>query len=455
MTLESINPATGEPIRRYPEMEAQDAAQIVHAAHEAYCAWRTRSFAERGALFKDLAQVLEEGSRAYASLITEEMGKPIKYAVAEVEKCAAGCNYFAEHAAAFLRPELIKTDASKSYVTYQPLGVMLGLMPWNFPFWQIFRFAVPALMAGNTVVVKIANNVSGCGLAIERLFKDAGFPENVFRLLLIDIPAVESVIRNPKIQSVSLTGSTRAGRSVASIAGSIPKRTILELGGSDPFIVLEDADLDVAVEAGTFGRLFANGQSCIASKRLIPVGSIRQEFERRLVERFSKVAMGDPTSESTSVGPLARPDLRETLHRQVTQSIEKGARLLLGGKIPEGDGAYYPPTILAEVGPGMAAYHEEVFGPVAAIIPAMNEAEAIRIANDTGYGLGATVCSRDVARAEAIAATQLEAGSCFVNTFVHSDPRLPFGGIKGSGYGRELGSQGIRDLCNAKTVYIA
>jgi succinate-semialdehyde dehydrogenase / glutarate-semialdehyde dehydrogenase len=454
MPLVSINPATESLIARYDEHTPEETDEIVERVHGAFEGWRRTPFAERSRRFERLADLLDERREEYARLIVTEMGKPIRWARAEIEKCALVCRHFAKHAEGYLAPETVPTEASKSYVAYQPLGAMLALMPWNFPFWQVFRFAAPALMAGNTALLKHANNVTGAALAVEALFRDAGFPENAFRTLRVDIPAIEAVIRNPRIQSVSLTGSTRAGQSVGATAGSIPKRCVLELGGSDPFVVLEDADLDVAIEAGVFGRLFANGQSCIASKRFIVCEPLYASFVESLRAAMEKVTMGDPMDEDIYLGPLARPDLRETLHAQTTRSVEMGARLVLGGTIPAGTGAYYPPTILADVCPGMPAYTEELFGPVAAVIRAVNEAEAIRIANDTSFGLGSTVCSRDLARAERIAREEIQAGGCFVNTFTRSDPRLPFGGIKGSGFGRELGAHGIRELCNVKTVFI-
>jgi len=454
MPLISINPATDEVLNQYSEQSPAEAAAAVDAAHAAYAGWRAKSFAERGRCFVRLAEVLRSRAGEYADLITTEMGKPIQAAKGEIEKCAGACEYFAAYAEGYLRPEMVQTDARKSYVAYRPLGTMLALMPWNFPFWQALRFGVPALMAGNTAVLKHANNVSGAALALEQAFVEAEFPADVFRVVLVDIPQVEALIRHPRIVSVSLTGSTRAGRLVAAAAGAALKRCILELGGSDPFIVLADADLETAVRAGSAGRLQANGQSCIAAKRFIVVRERAAEFEALLKSRFEAVRMGDPGREDTELGPLARRDLRDTLHAQVERSVAAGARLVCGGRVPPGRGAFYPATILADVAPGMAACDEEVFGPAAAIIPVATEVEAIRAANATSYGLGAVVCSEDRDRAERIARDELEAGSCFVNAFTRSDPRLPFGGTKDSGYGRELGAHGIRELCNVKTVYI-
>jgi succinate-semialdehyde dehydrogenase/glutarate-semialdehyde dehydrogenase len=364
------------------------------------------------------------------------------------------CEYYADEAAGFLAPQQVATDASRSYVTFQPLGAVLCIMPWNFPLWQVLRFSAPALMAGNVALLKHAPSTTGCSLCLEELYREAGFPENVFRSIVLENDRVAEVITDSRIAAVTFTGSTRAGRIVASQAGAALKKTVLELGGSDPYLVLEDADVELAVAAIATSRLINCGQSCIAAKRLIVVEAVREEFERRLVERMSTVKMGNPTDETTDIGPLARLDLRDNLHRQVSESVAAGARLLLGGEVPEGPGAFYPPTVLADVRAGMPAFEEELFGPAAAILPVADEAEGIAVANSTTYGLGAAVFTGDVERGERIAALQLEAGSCFVNDFVRSDPRLPFGGIKQSGWGRELSGFGIREFVNIKTVYV-
>ena len=390
----------------------------------------------------------------FARLMALEMGKPVRDGRLEIEKCAWVCDYYAEQAAAILSPEIIATDAAKSYVTFQPLGVVLAVMPWNYPFWQVFRFAVPALMAGNAGVLKHSANVPGCALAIEDVFRQAGFPENIFQTLMISGERVEKVIENPLVKAVTLTGSKPAGQAVAAAAGRLLKKSVLELGGSDPYIVLEDADLEAAAAACAASRLLNSGQSCIAAKRFVVVEAVRKTFETLLVDQMRAKKMGDPMEESVEIGPQARFDLRDDLHRQVRQSVEKGARCLLGGKLPDGPGAFYPPTVLTDVHKGMPAYDEETFGPVAAVIGVKDEKEAIRVANDTVFGLGAAVFTRDIARGERIAATALEAGSCFVNAFVKSDPRLPFGGIKESGYGRELSHYGIKEFVNIKTVYV-
>lgn len=454
MALTSLNPATGVIIRKYDEMPEQEIGEIIATVAETFSSWRTHSFAERAKPMRAAATLLKERSTTYGRLMAEEMGKPLKQGVAEAEKCAWVCEYYADNAEQFLAREYIETDASRSFVTFQPLGTVLAVMPWNFPFWQVFRFLAPALMAGNTGVLKHSSNVSGCALAIESVIRDAGFPDNVFRTLLTGSKQVAAIVTNPHIKAVTLTGSTPAGQAVAAAAGAVLKKTVLELGGSDPYLVLDDADLDTAADICVSARLINSGQSCIAAKRFIVVDAVREKFTEMFIEIMRGKTMGNPLDGEYDIGPQARRDLRDDLHRQVQQSVEKGASLLLGGKIPDGDGAFYPPTVLANVRKGMAAYDEETFGPVAAILPARDEEEAIHIANDTNFGLGAAVFTRDADRGERIAAEQLEAGSCFVNALVKSDPRLPFGGIRESGYGRELSVFGIREFVNIKTVYV-
>jgi succinate-semialdehyde dehydrogenase/glutarate-semialdehyde dehydrogenase len=455
MSLTSINPATGEAIQTYPEHTQDECNQILDNAVTAFGKWRALSFAERGDCFRRLAALLRENAENLAQTSTAEMGKPIRDARGEVEKCAWVCEYYADVSEAALQDKRIETDASKSYVTYEPLGVILGIMPWNFPIWQVLRYSAPTMMAGNTTVLSHANNVTGVALAIEKLFGEAAFPQDAFRALIIDVPQIEGIIQDDRIAGVTLTGSPHAGRAVAGAAASVLKKCVLELGGSDPFVILEDADLDAAIEMGVTSRLMVSGQVCIAAKRFIVPESIRSDVEERLVARMKKARMGDPTEEETTFGPLARTDLRDTVASQVEASIKSGARLLEGGVIPEGPGSYYPATVLTDVRPGMPAYDEEVFGPVAAVIGVADEAEAIRVANDTPYGLGAVVFSADTERAEGIARNSIRAGCCFVNSFVKSDPRLPFGGIKQSGYGRELGTSGLKEFVNVKTIYIA
>jgi succinate-semialdehyde dehydrogenase/glutarate-semialdehyde dehydrogenase len=454
MPMEVINPATGEVVKTYDTLTKEELGQAIRASHEAFLSWRNVSFAERAQLMRKAASILREVADKYAKLMTVEMGKPIRDGRAEANKCAWVCDYYAENARVFLEPETVPTDAARSFVSYQPLGVVLAVMPWNFPFWQVFRFAAPALMAGNAGLLKHASNVPGCALAIEEIFLKAGFPNNIFRTLLIESSLVNEVIENPLVTAVTLTGSTPAGKAVASKAGEMLKKTVLELGGSDPYVVLGDADLEAAVNSCVTSRLINSGQSCIAAKRFIVVESIQKEFERLFIEKMQAVKMGDPMDETVTVGPQARYDLRDDLHRQVKESIGKGAKCLLGGEIPPGKGAFYPPTILTNVKKGMPAYDEEIFGPVAAIIPVKNEKEAIAAANDTVFGLGSAIFTRDREKGTKLAEKELQAGSCFVNTFVRSDPRLPFGGIKESGYGRELSHYGIREFVNIKTIFV-
>jgi succinate-semialdehyde dehydrogenase/glutarate-semialdehyde dehydrogenase len=455
MTMRAINPATGEIFAAYDEMTPTAVGEIISAVHEEFLGWRRTSFAERAAPMRRAGEILRVNAVEYARLMAREMGKPVREGIAEAQKCATVCDFYAENAARFLDREPIATDARKSFVTFNPLGVVLAVMPWNFPFWQVFRFAAPGLMAGNAAVLKHASNVPGCALAIEDVFRRAGFPENLFRALMIGSGQVEAVIENSLVRAVTLTGSGPAGRAVARKAGEMLKKTVLELGGSDPYLILEDADLELATAVCARGRLINSGQSCIAAKRFLAVEKIRRPFEDLFVRKMSAVKMGDPLLEDTQVGPQARHELRDDLHRQVEASVAKGARLLLGGAIPEGPGAYYPPTVLTGVRKGMPAYDEELFGPVAAIIPVADEEEAIATANDSVFGLGGAVLTRDLARGERIAADLIESGCVFVNEAVRSDPRLPFGGIKESGYGRELSSYGIKEFVNIKTVYVA
>ena len=455
MTITTVNPATEEVLAEYPEMSASQIEDVLRDTDAAFDAWRRVGLSDRAELLRALAAKLREREAQYADLMSREMGKPLAEGAGEVQKCALVCDYYAENAAEFLADTVIESDASRSFVTYQPLRVVLASMPWNFPFWQVMRFAAPTLTAGNTGILKHAPNVTGCALALEELFSSAGYPDHVFRTLVVDVPAVEALIRDDRIKAVTLTGSTRAGEAVASTAGATIKKTVLELGGSDPAVILADADVAAAAAACTTSRLLNAGQSCIAAKRLIVVDDVLDEFEARLVERMSQAVVGDPTDPDTTVGPLARADLRDNLHRQVTESIANGARLLMGGELSDPPGYFYPATLLADVGPGMPAYEEELFGPVASIISVADQAEALRVANDTIYGLSASVYTRDVERGQQIAAEWLDAGACFVNSYPRSDPRLPFGGIKRSGYGRELSPFGIREFVNMKTVWVA
>jgi succinate-semialdehyde dehydrogenase/glutarate-semialdehyde dehydrogenase len=451
--LRSVNPTTGETIREYPQVAPEEVRQILLESSCAAAGWRDVPLGERAARMRKAADALDGRKEELARLAALEMGKPLDQGRGEVDKCAWVCRYYADQAEAFLSPEEVKTDASRSEVVFEPLGTVLAVMPWNFPYWQVFRFAAPALMAGNAGLLKHAGNVSGCALAIESVLHEAGFPAPLFRTLLMDSGRVAAVIESPQVKAVTLTGSTPAGQSVASKAGSVLKKTVLELGGSDPYLVLDDADLEAAAEACAFSRLINSGQSCIAAKRFIVLEGVRARFEELFVERMRARRMGDPFQDGVQVGPQARHDLRDGVHAQVKGSVERGARVLLGGSVPQGKGAFYPPTVLGGVARGMPAFDEEVFGPVAAVIPVPDEEAAVRAANDTPFGLGAAVFTRDPQRGRRLAG-RLEAGSVFVNAYVKSDPRLPFGGIKESGYGRELGVFGIREFVNVKTVYV-
>ncbi|MBE0481737.1 MAG: NAD-dependent succinate-semialdehyde dehydrogenase [Dehalococcoidia bacterium] len=453
MAIKSVNPATGEVVKEYDCLNAGQIEDLIERSGRAFAAWRESDMGERTELLRRAARILREGCRDYARLMAVEMGKPVAAGRAEIEKCAWACEYYADNAARFLERETVETEASSSYVRFQPLGVILAVMPWNFPFWQVFRFAAPAVMAGNCALLKHSSNVPGCAIEIEAVFRRAGFPEGVFATLLAGSDAVAGIIRHQRVRGVTLTGGTPAGSAVAAEAGKMIKKTVLELGGNDPYIVLEDADLEIAVNACAGGRLANTGQSCIAPKRLIVVQPRVESFLELLVPRMSRQRLGDPLDETTTVGPLARLDIRDELHRQVTESIEKGARRLLGGNIPGGHGAFYPPTVLTDVRKGMPAFDEELFGPVAAVVPVRDEEEAVAAANDSRFGLGAGIFTRDAARAERIAGN-LDAGICFVNDCVRSDPRLPFGGVKDSGYGRELSHYGIREFVNIKAVVI-
>lgn len=452
--LKSINPATEEEINSYPEMELEEIEKIVTLVDQAFLEWRRSSFSTRSLKTKRAAEVLRKRAEDDARRVSLEMGKPIAQSRSEIEKCAWACDYFADQGEGFLQDQIIETDAARSLVTFQPLGPILAIMPWNFPYWQVFRFAVPALMAGNAVLLKHASNVCGCALAIEEIFREAGFPENLFRTILLSSDKIGRVLELDKTRAVTLTGNVAAGKTVASKAGSLIKKTVLELGGSDPYIVLGDADLEPTVEACVTSRLINGGQSCIAAKRFIVVKERYGDFRDLFVETMKKKKMGDPFDESNDLGPQALDSSRRYLHVQVRRSLEKGARLLLGGEIPERKGAYYPPTVLENVKKGMPAFDQEVFGPVAALIKTEDETEAVRLANDSNFGLGAAVFTTDLKKGERIAREELTAGSCFVNAFVKSDPRLPFGGVKESGFGRELSQIGIREFVNIKTVYI-
>ena len=453
--ITAINPATEEVIKKYRPDSATTVQKKLKAGLQAFASWKQIAFEERARILRNAATILRNRKQEWAELMAKEMGKPIAQGRSEAEKCAWACEYYAQEAAQMLKPIEVPTDAARSFVTFEPLGLILAIMPWNFPFWQVFRFLAPHLMAGNTAVLKHASNVPGCALAIQEIMQEAGLPEGVFQTLMVPSAEVKNLIAHPAIAAVTLTGSTDAGRAVARQAGAYLKKTVLELGGSDAYVILSDADLEQAVETCVNSRLINSGQSCIAAKRFIVVHDVLRAFTERFVARMQEKKWGDPMDESVDIGPLARADLRNQLHRQVMRSVQAGAQCLVGGKIPKQKGAFYPPTVLTRVKKGMPAFDEELFGPVAAIIAARDEAEAIRLANDSSFGLGAAVFTRDRQKGEQIAAHQLEAGNCFVNALVKSDPRLPFGGIKNSGYGRELGLFGIHEFVNIKTVYIA
>lgn len=452
--MKSINPSTGNTIKEYREHSAEEASKIVDHVHDAWLLWRETSFDERAAKMKNAARILRSQKEEYAGLMTLEMGKLFRESVSEIEKCAWVCDYYADHAAHLLQDEMVATDAAKSFIAFQPIGVILAVMPWNFPFWQVFRFAAPALMAGNGAVLKHASNVPGCALAIENIFLQAGFPDYIFRTLMIPSRDVEAVINNPCIAAVTLTGSEQAGSRVASAAGRSIKKAVLELGGSDAFIVLDDADLVAAVKTAVTARMLNQGQSCIAAKRFIVVDSVAREFEQTLKSEMERLSAGDPMDPLTQVAPMARPDLVDDIERQVHESVQSGARLVLGGKRIDRPGFYFEPTILADVKKGMAVYSQETFGPLAVIITVVGEREAIETANDSEFGLGGCVWTRDPERGERVA-RKVATGAMFVNGMTKSDPRIPFGGIKKSGYGRELGSYGIKEFVNCKTIWIS
>lgn len=453
--IQSISPADGRVIATYQETTPEETLRHLDTAVELQREWAQVPVSQRAPHMLKAADLLEESRDSLARLMAEEMGKPIVQGRGEVDKCAWVCRHYAEKTEEILADIHIDADRSKSYVAHRPLGVVLAVMPWNFPLWQVFRFAAPALMAGNGGILKHASNVSGSALEIDRIFTEAGFPDGLFRTLLLPSSRVDEVLEHPGIVAATLTGSDPAGRAVARKAGSLLKKTVLELGGSDPYIVLADADLEKAAATCATSRLINGGQSCISAKRFIVESPVVEEFTELMASKLSTAIVGDPLDENTTMGPMARVDLRDELHAQVESSIASGARLVIGGKVPTGDGAFYPPTLLADVEDGMAVYREETFGPVAAVISARDVKEAVDIANDSEFGLGAAIFTSDVEKGEKIARDQLEAGACFVNAFVASDPRLPFGGIKMSGYGRELADLGMKEFLNAKTVVVA
>jgi acyl-CoA reductase-like NAD-dependent aldehyde dehydrogenase len=453
MTIQSINPTTEEVLKTFEPFSEAQIDQALSEAREAFLSWRNASFEDRAALFHRMSRHLREHKEELARLATLEMGKPIVESIAEVEKCAWNCEYFAENAGRFLVDEPVATNATQSYVEFQPLGVVLALMPWNFPYWQVFRFAAPALMAGNTAVLKHASNVSMCALRIEQLFLESGFPQGIFRTVLVPGAETGRLIADRRIAAVTLTGSDSAGAAVASASGQALKKNVLELGGSDYFIVLEDADLDGAAQMAVKARFQNTGQSCIAAKRFIVVESVASAFEQKFVEATKQLKVGDPLQQDTQIGPMARSDLRDTLARQIDESVSMGARVLLGGQPRPGKGYFYEPTIITQVTPEMPMFREETFGPAAAVIHARDVYHAVELANDSDFGLGGNLWTRDIERGRELA-RHLESGGVFINGMTASDPRLPFGGIKRSGYGRELSSFGIREFVNVQTVWI-
>jgi succinate-semialdehyde dehydrogenase/glutarate-semialdehyde dehydrogenase len=452
--LQTVNPATGQPGRSYDPHTIDDAHAAAAAAQDAFKSWRRTSFGERGTILHKAAELLRARKDEFARLMTEEMGKTIDDGRAEIEKCATHCDWFADQAQSYLAKEPLDFDGEEAFVTFNPIGIVLAIMPWNFPFWQAIRAAAPALMAGNAMLLKHASNVPGCALAIESVFHDAGLPAPLFRTLLLPTRDIEALIKDDHVAAVTLTGSVAAGRAVATEAGSVLKKCVLELGGADAYLVLEDADIPAAAKLAATARMVNGGQSCIAGKRFIVVRSILEPFEKALVDAMRAYEMGDPAKDGTRLGPMQSVAARDEIHRQVSESIRKGARLLLGGHVPDRPGAWYPATLLTNVLPGQPAYDEEVFGPVAAIIAAQDEQDAIRIANASEFGLGSGVLTSDLDRGRRIASEELEAGMSFVNENVRSDPRAPFGGVKHSGFGRECGAYGIREFVNIKTVHV-
>ncbi|MGC1302324.1 MAG: NAD-dependent succinate-semialdehyde dehydrogenase [Caulobacteraceae bacterium] len=453
-TFKTVDPATGNPGRAYTGHTVEEAQTIARDVHTAFLSWRKTGFPERARLMREAAAVLRRRKDDLAALMTDEMGKTLTEGLAEVEKCAFNCDYYAEHAEAFMARQPVDMGGPKAFVTFNPLGPILAVMPWNFPLWQVFRFAAPNLMAGNVGLLKHASNVPGSALAIEDVFREAGFPKDVFRTVLLPGKSVQPLIESPFVAAVTLTGSVGAGSKVAETAGRCLKKTVLELGGSDAYVVLEDIDVKAAARVAATARMVNGGQSCIAGKRFIVVKAVRAAFETALVEAMREFIMGDPRRPETKLGPMQSVAARDEIHDQVRGSVEKGARVLLGGEIPSRSGAWYPATVLTNVEPGQPAHDEEVFGPVAAVIEAEDEAHAIRIANDSEFGLGSGVLTGDLARGERIAAEELEAGMSFVNQNVRSDSRLPFGGVKHSGYGREVAHYGLLEFVNVKSVLV-
>lgn len=454
MAIKTINPHTGELLKRYDEMSVDETAKIIEDTHKAYLDWKNTDFSLRATHMKKASEVLLAKKEQFATLMAQEMGKPITQGRAEIQKCAKVCHYYADNAETFLSPKHIETENHKSYVCYRPLGIVFAIMPWNFPFWQVFRYLCPTLMAGNAGLLKHAPISTGTGFAIENIIKEAGFPDNLFRHLALSDDVAATVIKNPKVIAVTLTGSERAGTIVGGLAASNLKKVVLELGGSDPYVICDDADMTLAANQIVKSRMNNTGQVCIAAKRVIGSAKTISTLQELILPKLDDYVMKNPLDEDSQFGPMAREDLRDEVHKQVEQSIKEGATLLKGGAIPDREGFYYPPTALGNIKPGMVAFDQEIFGPVVTFIEAKDEADALRLANLTPYGLGAAVFTQDLEKGEHIARDVLEAGACFVNSLVASDPRLPFGGIKLSGYGRELSEEGIKEFVNTKTVVV-
>ena len=451
--LLSVNPSTGSLIKSFDQYSDEHINQLLNRASEIQKNWQNTELCLRLTCLEHLSGILSDFKRDYALLMAEEMGKPIRQGIGEIEKCIWLCNYYISNSEKYLGDTKVKIDGQKSFVTFKPLGLILGIMPWNFPFWQVFRFAVPSIISGNGAILKHASNVQGCASKIESCFEEAGFPKHLFQNISVSGSRVSKIIENSKIAAITLTGSTPAGKSVAEASGRVLKKTVLELGGSDPYVILEDANIEKSVDSCIEGRLLNAGQSCISAKRLIVVENIYDKFLITLKNNLSKKIIGDP-KDDVDIGPMVSIEAREEVHAQVLKSIEKGADLILGGEIPDMEGAFYPITLLSNVEPGMVAFDEEIFGPVFSVIRAKSENDAIDLANNSPFGLGAAVFTKNILKGEEIAKNKLDAGLCFVNDFVKSDPRLPFGGIKKSGYGRELSMYGLKEFVNIKTIVI-
>lgn len=454
MGIQTVNPTTGKVIKTYDEMSEKVVNEIIEKTHKAYLASRETTFSERKKAMLNAANLLRKNQDKYANIITQEMGKPTTAAHAEIEKCAKVCEYYAEHAEKMLAPRDIEADMKKSQIVYRPLGIIFAIMPWNFPFWQVFRFAAPNLMAGNGALLSHAPISTGTGLEIEALLEEAGFPKDLFRTVIVSNDVAAYIIKHPHVAAVTLTGSEGAGSIVGAEAASSLKKIVLELGGSDPYLILEDADLELAAEECILSRMNNTGQVCISAKRLIVVDSVYDQFEKLILDKIKRYKMGDPSKAETNFGPMARKDLRDEVHKQVQACLKEGATLLMGGEIPDNEGFYYPPTVLSNVKKGVTAYSEEIFGPVISLIRVKNEDEGIKIANDSRFGLAGAVFTKNIERGLDIATNKIHTGTCYVNGYVASDPRLPFGGIKSSGYGRELSNEGIHEFVNTKTICV-